>query len=73
MNYNIIVIIKTETDPNDCHFSPRITGEFDCTFLWKNNILIDQEDVGGSKARTLFLYMKDGKTTVKSEGKEVEL
>ena len=42
-------------------------------FLWKNNILIDQEDVGGSKARTLFLYMKDGKTTVKSEGKEVEL
>lgn len=42
-------------------------------FLWKNNILIDKEDVGGSKARTLFLYMEDGKTTVKSEGKEVEL
>jgi chemotaxis protein CheD len=42
-------------------------------FLWKNNILIDKEDVGGSKARTLFLYMKEGKTTVKSEGKEVEL
>ncbi len=42
-------------------------------FLWKNNILIDKEDVGGSKARTLYLYMSDGRTTVKSEGKEVEL
>ena len=42
-------------------------------FLWKNNILIDKEDVGGSKARTLFLYMADGRTTVKSEGKETEL
>lgn len=42
-------------------------------FLWKNNILIDKEDVGGSKARTLYLYMEDGRTTVKSEGQEVEL
>ena len=42
-------------------------------FLWKNNILIDKENVGGSKARTLYLYMGDGRTTVKSEGKEVEL
>lgn len=42
-------------------------------FLWKNNILINKEDVGGSKARTLYLYMADGRTTVKSEGKEVEL
>ncbi len=42
-------------------------------FLWKNNILIEKEDVGGSKARTLYLYMADGRTTVKSEGKEVEL
>ena len=42
-------------------------------FLWKNNILIENEDVGGSKARTLYLYMADGRTTVKSEGKEVEL
>lgn len=41
--------------------------------LWKNNILIDSEDVGGAKARTLYLYMEDGRTTVKSEGKEVEL
>jgi len=42
-------------------------------FLWKNNILIDKEDVGGARARTLYLYMADGRTTVKSEGKEVEL
>jgi chemotaxis protein CheD len=42
-------------------------------FLWKNNILIAKEDVGGSKARTLYLYMADGRTTVKSEGREVEL
>ncbi len=42
-------------------------------FLWKNNILIGKEDVGGSKARTLYLYMNDGRTTVKSEGTEVEL
>ncbi len=42
-------------------------------FLWKNNILIDKEDVGGSKARTLYLYLADGRTTVKSEGQEVEL
>ena len=41
--------------------------------LWKNSILIDKEDVGGSKARTMYLYLADGRTTVKSEGKEVEL
>ena len=41
--------------------------------LWKNNILIDSEDVGGSKARTMFLYLEDGLVTVKSEGKEVPL
>jgi len=41
--------------------------------LWKNNILIEAEDVGGSKARTMYLYMQDGLVTVKSEGKEVPL
>jgi len=41
--------------------------------LWKNNILIDAEDIGGSKARTMYLYMTDGLVTVKSEGKEVPL
>jgi chemotaxis protein CheD len=41
--------------------------------LWKNNILIEAEDVGGSKARTMYMYMEDGLVTVKSEGKEVPL
>ncbi len=41
--------------------------------LWKNSILIDAEDIGGSKARTMSLYMADGLVTVKSEGKEVPL
>ena len=41
--------------------------------LWKNNILIASEDVGGSKARTLYLHMATGITIVKSGGKEVEL
>jgi chemotaxis protein CheD len=41
--------------------------------LWKNNILIEAEDVGGAKARTMYLYMHDGLVTVKSEGKEVPL
>ncbi len=41
--------------------------------LWKNNILIDTEDIGGSKARTMYLYLEDGLVTVKSEGKEVPL
>ncbi len=41
--------------------------------LWKNNILIDSEDISGSKARTMYLYMADGLVTVKSQGKEVPL
>lgn len=41
--------------------------------LWKNNILIQAEDVGGSAARTLFLDIATGRTIVKSGGQEVEL
>lgn len=41
--------------------------------LWKNDILIDAEDVGGQKARTVYLYLATGKTTIKSKGVEVEL
>ncbi len=41
--------------------------------LWKNNILIAGEDVGGSAARTLVLEMASGRTLVRSRGKEVEL
>jgi chemotaxis protein CheD len=38
--------------------------------LWKNNILIAAEDVGGTIARTLYLHMNDGSTVIKSLGKE---
>ena len=41
--------------------------------LWKNNILIKSEEVGGAKSRTMLLYMKDGRTTIKNKGQEVEL
>jgi chemotaxis protein CheD len=41
--------------------------------LWKNNILIEAEDVGGTAARTVYLYLDTGKTIVKSGGKEKEL
>ena len=36
-------------------------------------VRIEAEDVGGSKARTMYMYMEDGLVTVKSEGKEVPL
>ncbi|RJP19965.1 MAG: chemotaxis protein CheD [Candidatus Omnitrophota bacterium] len=53
------------------------TGERNYTVLrkvlWKNNILIKGEDVGGSIPRTMTLYMKTGTTTIKSRGVETEL
>ena len=41
--------------------------------LWKNEILIAAEDVGGTIARTLVLHIANGKTTIRSGGKEREL
>jgi chemotaxis protein CheD len=41
--------------------------------LWKNNILIAAEETGGTIARTLYLYMDTGRTTIKSQGHEREL
>jgi len=38
--------------------------------LWKNNILIDKEDVGGQVARTMFLYIATGETRLKISGQE---
>lgn len=37
----------------------------------RNNVLIDQEDVGGSKARTLYLEIATGRTWVKSAGLQI--
>ncbi len=39
--------------------------------LWKNNLLVAGEDIGGTKPRTLRLYMKTGDTTV-SSGRSVD-
>lgn len=41
--------------------------------LWKNNILLDGEDVGGTISRTVTLVMETGQTIIKSAGKEWEL
>jgi len=41
--------------------------------LWKNNILIKGENVGGSSARTMILNVMNGRTVVKMDGKELEL
>jgi chemotaxis protein CheD len=41
--------------------------------LWKNNFLIAAEEVGGTIARTLYLYMDTGRTVIRSQGQEREL
>jgi len=41
--------------------------------LWKNDILLKAEDVGGTQARTLALYMEDGRTTVYADRVERDL
>lgn len=41
--------------------------------LWKNNILISGEDVGGSAPRTMSLDLATGKTLLKAGGTEREL
>jgi chemotaxis protein CheD len=41
--------------------------------LWKNGLFIDDEDVGGSSPRNLYLHIDNGKVTVKSDGVEKEL
>lgn len=41
--------------------------------LWKNNILIAAEDIGGSRSRSVFLEISSGQTYVRSQGKLVAL
>lgn len=41
--------------------------------LWKNNILITAEDVGGSAPRTMYLHMDTGRTVLRVGGTEKEL
>ena len=37
--------------------------------LWKNNVIIDHEDVGGNVNRTIKLAVKNGQTWLKTSGK----
>ncbi len=41
--------------------------------LWKHNVLIAAEDVGGSFPRTMYLEIDTGKVIVRSRGKRTEL
>ena len=41
--------------------------------LWKNDILISAEAIRGTIARTMYLYMADGRVTWKSKGVETDL
>jgi chemotaxis protein CheD len=41
--------------------------------LWRNNVLIQAEDVGGSVSRTLRLEIATGRTTIRNRNGEVEL
>ncbi|MCK5687538.1 chemotaxis protein CheD [bacterium] len=41
--------------------------------LWKNNILIAAEDLGGNCPRTMKLEMKTGTTWIRSSGREFNL
>jgi chemotaxis protein CheD len=41
--------------------------------LWKNNLLIEAEDIYGTASRTMILELSTGKTTIKSGGEVREL
>ena len=41
--------------------------------LWKNNILITAEDIGGTCSRTVYFDVSKGRAMVKSEGRTNEL
>jgi chemotaxis protein CheD len=41
--------------------------------LWKNNVMIDQEDVGGFEGRTVRLNVGTGRFVIKSKNREYEL
>jgi chemotaxis protein CheD len=41
--------------------------------LWKNNILIEKQDIGGSMSRTVSIIVGNGDVKIKSAGKEYKL
>jgi chemotaxis protein CheD len=52
-------------------------GERNCTvlrkLLWKNEIMVSGEDVGGSVPRTMSIELETGRTLLKMQGREVEI
>jgi len=41
--------------------------------LWKTNVLVTADDVGGAKSRTVSLEVTTGRCVIRSSGKEQEL
>lgn len=41
--------------------------------LWKNNILINKKDIGGSNSRTVYIEVANGTVVVRTNGREAEL
>lgn len=41
--------------------------------FWKNGVLIQAEDVGGNKARTMYLHIDTGRVRLTSAGQERDL
>jgi chemotaxis protein CheD len=41
--------------------------------LWRNNIMITGEDVGGNRSRTVKLSLRDGKVVVSNSSEEYEV
>lgn len=41
--------------------------------FWKNGVMIQSEDVGGTKSRTVRLHVYNGLVTVKSKGEVIDL
>jgi chemotaxis protein CheD len=52
-------------------------GERNCTvlrkLLWKNEIMVSGEDVGGAVPRTMSLDLESGRTLLRMQGREVEI
>ncbi len=41
--------------------------------LWKNDILLSAEAVGGSQPRTMFLYLESGRTVIQTDRRMTEI
>jgi chemotaxis protein CheD len=69
---DLVAVVAGAASQLDSHKLFRI-GERNYTvlrrLLWKNEILIAAEDVGGAISRTMYLEMATGRTLVKAEGR----